>query len=119
MAFNVRIFGYRGITQLPIISPKQYSSDTVYQLVQPYEWSAVLSVSGTPISSSSQPAPDATQIIRVEVPDGQSVRYEINPPNRTGGAVNAGNTSPIMSGINQYYFAQGWTISLVDGSSFP
>ena len=119
MAFNTRIFAYRGIIQMPLVLPKQFSSDSIFQLIQPYEWSAVLSVSGSAISSAADTTHSQVQILRVEVPDGQTVRYEINPPNRTGGAVSAGNTSPSQSGYQQYFFQPGWTISLVDASSFP
>ena len=117
MAFSVRVLGFRGITQIPLMLPKQYSADSVFQLVYPYEWSAVLSVTGAAISSAAQsPTTDKTAILRVEVPDGQSIRFEINPPGR---ALAAGTQSPIMSGLNQYYFQPGWTISVVDAASFP
>lgn len=116
MAYNVRVIGFRGITQIPLMLPKQYSADSVFQLVYPYEWSAVLSVSGAAVSSAAQPAPDKTAILRVEVPDGQSVRFEINPPGR---GVAAGTQSPIMSGLNQFLFSPGWTISLIDAASLP
>lgn len=119
MSFNVRLFGFRGIQQIPLIMPKQFSSDSVFQLVYPYEWGAVLVVSGTAISSAAQTVPDATQILRIEVPDAQSIRYEINPPNRTGGAKTADTTSPILSGINQFYFGPSWTISAIDASGLP
>lgn len=119
MAYNVRCYGYRGITQMPMPMPKQYSSDSVFQLIQPYEWQQTISVSAIAASTASQPVPDATQILRIEVPDGQSVRYEINPPNRTGGAKAADSTSPILSGINQFYFQQGWTVSLIDAAGLP
>lgn len=119
MSFNTRLFGFRGIQQIPLIMPKQFSSDSVFQLVYPYEWSAVISVSSVAASSAPQPSPDATQILRIEVFDGQAIRYEINPPNRTGGAVTAGNASPILSGINQFYFGPGWTVSLIDAASLP
>lgn len=116
MAFNVRVFGFRGITQIPLMLPKQYSADSVFQLVYPYEWSAVLSVSAAAVSSAAQAAPDATKILRIEVPDGQSIRYEINPPGRN---IAAGTQSPILSGINQFYFSQGYTVSLIDAAGLP
>lgn len=119
MAFSVRIFGHRGIIQMPLVLPKQFSSDSIFQLIQPYEWGQVISVSAVAASSAAVAAPDKTAILRIEVPDGQTVRYEINPPNRTGGIVAAGNGSPRISGFNQFYFGQGFTISLIDASNYP
>lgn len=117
MAYNLRIFGFRGIQQLPLVLPRQYSADSVFQLVYPYEFSQLLVINGaTPVSSSPTAAPDATQLLRIEVPDGQSIRYEVNSPGRTTAA---GTQSPIMSGINQLYFRQGWVLSAVDAASFP
>ena len=116
MAFNVRIFGYRGMTQLPVTLPKQFASDAVYQLTQPYEWRETVSATGAAASTAAQAAPDQTRIVRIEVPDGETIRYEINPPNRSGGAVVAGANSPSLSGINHFEFAQGWTISIIDAA---
>lgn len=116
MAFNVRVFGHRGIVQLPFVNPRQFSGDSVYVLMQPYEWSQVLTTNGaTAVSSSAVPTPDLTQLIRIEVPDGQSIRYEINSPGRV---VSAGNSSPTMSGITQLFFGTSWTISVVEAASF-
>ena len=119
MAFNVRVFGYRGIEQMPVVLPKQYSSDSVFQMIEPYEWGETISVSAVAASSSSQAAPDKTMMLRVEVPDGQTVRYEINPPNRPGGVVTANSNSPSLSGKDYFYFRQGWTISLIDAAGLP
>lgn len=117
MAFTVRVFGHRGIQALPVMLPTQKADDAVYQLVQPYEWRDHLLTNGAvPVSSAPQAAPDATMLLRVEVPDGQTIRYEINPTNRTGGAVAADANSPTMAGINQFYFRQGWTISIIDAA---
>lgn len=119
MAFFVRVYGHRGIIQMPLVLPKQFSSDSIFQLIQPYEWGQVISVSAVAASSAAVAAPDKTAILRIEVPDGQTVRYEINPPNRTGGAVVAGNGSPRISGFNQFFFNAGWTISLIDATGLP
>lgn len=116
MAFNVRVYGHRGIIQMSLVLPKQFSSDSIFQLVEPYEWGQVISVSAVAASSSAQAAPDATQLLRIEVPDGQTVRYEINPPGR---AVVASTNSPRISGFNQFYFKQGWTISIIDAAGLP
>ena len=116
MAFNVRIYGYRGTSQLPSVQQKQMQADSVQVLVQPYEFAQVLATNGaTAVSSAADPSTKVT-ILRVEVPDAQSIRYEINPPGRS---VAAGNQSPILSGRDQFFFGTGWTISIVEASSFP
>lgn len=115
MAYNVRIFGYRGVTHLTIVLPKQFSSDTVSQLDQPYEFAGLVSVSSVAASSVADTG-EKTTLLRVEVPDGQTVRYEINPPGRN---VAAGNTSPSLSGKDVFAFSKGWTISLIDAAGLP
>ncbi len=119
MAFNVRVFGYQGLEQIPLINPRQYSADSVMQLIQPYLWGQTVSVSAVAASTSAQPDQDRTTAIAIEVPDGQAIRYEINPPNRTGGAVTANVNSPILSGRNVMYFRPGWTVSMVDATGLP
>jgi len=117
LAFQVRIFHYRGLSQLPQTLPKQYTADTVFTDTEPYEARDILTTNGlTPVSTAPLAAPDQTAYIRVEVPDGQSIRYEINPANRTGGLVSASSNSPILSGINRFQFFQGWSLSLIDAA---
>lgn len=115
MAFNVRIFAHEGLSQMPLIMPKQHSEDSVFQLTQPYLFSEVISVGAVAVSSAPNNTPRVT-ILRIEVPDGQAVRYEINPSGRN---VAAGTQSPILSGHDQFVFAPGWSISMIDASSLP
>lgn len=118
MAFNVRVFAYVGLQQMPNILPKQYSSDSVYQMIEPYNWGQTISVSA--VAASSAPVTgDNTNMIRIEVPDGQTVRYEINPPNRPGGVVVANVNSPSLSGKDYFYFKSGWSVSLIDAAALP
>lgn len=98
---------------------RQYTGDTVFNLSQPYEFAEVISVSA--VAARSTPVADVNSssgvnILRVEVPDGAAVRYEICPPGRV---VNASNVSPILSGNDQFYFRGGWTISLIDAAGLP
>ena len=121
MAFTVRIFGHDGLSRMKVLGSGagQFSSDSVFQLNQPYLWAQQLTTNGTtPVSSTAAPTPtgranDATDILRIEIPDGQSIRYEVNPPNR---ATNAGVNSPILSGLNQIKFGAGWLLSIIDAS---
>lgn len=120
MAFTVRIFGHDGLSRMKVLSAGQLSTDSVFQLNQPYLWSEQLVTNGTtPVASvpvtvlPTGKTNDSTDILRIEVPDGQAIRYEVNPPNRsTAASVN----SPILSGNNQIKFGAGWTISIIDAS---
>lgn len=115
MAFNVRVFEYRGMTQVPHLD-RQHTTDTVFVDTEPYENRQILTTNGaTPVSSIAQTG-GQTRYVRVEVPDGQAIRYEVNPPNRTGGVVNASTNSPILSGINRFEFYSGWSLSIIDAS---
>jgi hypothetical protein len=48
----------------------------------------------------------------VEIEDGKTIRYEINPPSRF---VAASGGSPALSGKDQFHFGVGWTISVLEG----
>lgn len=118
MAFDVRLFGHAGLVRMPVIGQRQFSSDSVYQLKQPYLWAQKLTTAGTStaVASTAAPTPadktiDPTEVLRIEIPAGQSIRYEVNPPNRT---TSASTNSPIMSGNNQIAFGPGWTLSIVE-----
>lgn len=117
MSFSVRVFGYRGITQLPAVLPRQYSADSVQVLVEPYEWGEKLTSNGaTAVSSTPDTVHDQVKLLRVEVADGNTIRYELGP----SGSVRApGDTSPSLSGKDQFQFSPGWVFSFVDGASFP
>lgn len=120
MSFNVRLFGHSGLTRMEVRNPHQFSSDSVFQLTQPYLWASgpLPSNALTPVSYTNTSTPagqtlDGTQVLRIEVPDGQAIRYEVNPPNRN---VAASTNSPILTGSNQIAFGSGWTFSFIDAS---
>jgi hypothetical protein len=121
VAFTVRIFGHDGLSRMKVLGAGagQLSTDSVFQLNQPYLWAQQLTTNGTaPVASSVAPTPtgkanDPTDILRIEVPDGQAIRYEVNPPNRS---VAASVNSPILAGLNQIKFGASWTISIIDAS---
>lgn len=121
MSFPVRLYGHAGLARMTVISAGQFSSDSVFQLTQPYLWTQLLSASGTAVSSTIPALPagmslDATTILRIEVQDGQSIRYEVNPPGRN---IAAGTQSPILTGRDQIKWGQTFTLSIVDAASFP
>lgn len=119
--FNVRIFSYQGIVQIHQRLVKQYSADSVFLLDEPYLAAQLLAVpgGGGAVSSTVFPVPDNSTILRIEVPDGQQVRYEINPngPLASNARV-AGNTSPRLSGFDQFSWGKGYTLSVCDASGF-
>lgn len=118
MSYNVRIFGHRGTIQLRQVNQQQFTGNIQEALYQPYEWAQLLIVNGaTPVATIViQANMDLATLVFIEVPDGQAVRYEFNPPGRN---VAAGNQSPRLSGQNVFPWASLWSISFVDAASFP
>lgn len=116
MAYNVRCFTYRGMRQIPSLLDKQFTSDSVFVLDEPYIASQVISVSAV-AASSSPVSNDGSTILRIEVPDGQQVRYEINPngPSASNARV-ASTNSPRLSGYDNFAWGSGFSISLIDAA---
>jgi hypothetical protein len=114
MPFNVRFYGHRGIVQGPIVSYLQDSRDSLFMLSQPYEFAILAASNGaTPITVQS-PFPvssDITKILRIEIPDGAAIRYEINPQGRS---VAASANSPVLTGVMQLNWAAGWSFSFIE-----
>lgn len=117
MPFNVRIFGYRGTTEVPVALPKSFRSDSVQVLSEPYEFAQKLPSAGSaPVPSAPDTVHTAVKVLRVEVPDGNSIRYEIGPSTTVR---TPGDTSPILSGLDTFEFAPGWVFTFVDAANFP
>lgn len=116
MTVSCRIFGHTGIEQIIMPKPRQYNSDSVFTLVQPYVFKENLTAGAVAVSSAPY-ADDRVRILRVEVQDGGAIRYEVNPPNREGGVLAAGVNSPILSGHDQFYWRTGWSLSVIDAST--
>ena len=113
MATAVKLFTHRGLVSTPITVTNRDSKDSVYMLEQPYLAAEALTATASTVSSAAATAPATTSILRVEVEDGKSIRYEINPPSR---AVTASAGSPSLSGKDQFHFGVGWTISIAEGA---
>lgn len=117
MAFTVRLHAYRGATQVRDNLPKQYSADSIRMLEEPYEWVQALVSNGlTVVASAANTASDRVTMLRVEVPDGQGIRYEVKPP---GSARAAGVNSPRLQGTDFFPFYPGWTFEFIDLASAP
>lgn len=115
--YNVRIFGHKGVTRLRIDDGQQGGTDSALVLQQPYVWGAALTltVGGGALSSSvAHPTGytnDPTTLLRIEIPNGQEIGYEVNEANRT---VTATSASPRMSVSGNIQFGPGWTLSIID-----
>ncbi|HSV24362.1 MAG TPA: hypothetical protein VLJ17_15205 [Xanthobacteraceae bacterium] len=116
MTVSVRIYGHTGLEQLVMPTPRQFTGDTVFVLVQPYVFQENLTAGAVAVSSTSN-SDSRVRLLRIEVQDGGAIRYEINPPNREGGVVVANVNSPILSGHDNFYFRQGWSLSVIDAST--
>jgi hypothetical protein len=115
MAFTVRIYGHRGIVQGKIVIPQQDSKDSLFMLQQPYEFRAFGVSNGLTavLLGPSATIPDVSTILRVEVPDSQVIRYEINSPTRS---MAADANSPTLSGVTQIMWNPGWSFSFIDST---
>lgn len=121
MAYNLRIFGYSGIIQVAQNLPKQYTADTIFLNNEPCLWSQVIAVSGAAaVSAVINLTPDPTTLVCIEVPDGQQIRYEVQPQGPTGAeARTAGNASRRASGFFNVAWGSGFTLSIIDAAGLP
>ena len=110
MAVNIRLHTYRGARQVEQTLPRQFSSDSVFVLDEPYLTAQLLAVGEDAVSST--PANDGGNVLRIEVPDQQSVRYEINPAGRIAPRT-ASDASPSLSGTTTLPWGNGYSISLL------
>lgn len=120
MSFGVRIYGYKGLARIPVSQDGgTFGNDSVYVLDQPYLWGQSLQSNGTTsVASTVAPVPpnhntDPTAMLRVEVPDGSSIRYEVSA---TGTATNATTSSPLLTGRDNIKFGPGWVFSFIDAN---
>lgn len=116
--YNVRIFGHPGLTRIPTDRGTEGGTDSVQVLQQPYLWAQSLTVTdgGAAVSSTAAAVPaghsqDPTMMLRVEVPDGKIIGYEVNPANRSTVAT---ANSPRASVAENIQFGAGWTLSVID-----
>lgn len=121
MAYSVRIFGHQGIVPLKVVEDTQYRADSVFQLKQPYIFKQVVSADAAAASSAANidfggHTLDPTSLLRIEVPDGKTIAYEVNPPGRN---VVATADSPRLSGKDQIQFGSSWLISIIDVTGAP
>lgn len=115
MTFAVRCFFYPGI--VAAIQPQivQQSTDSVFMLRDPYISGQKLTSNGaTEVAATAAPA--GTKLIRVEVDDGNTIRYEI----RMGGNVRVASTnSPTLSGREILFASDGAVFAFCDAAATP
>lgn len=113
MPFNVRIFCYSGV--VPAVRPRetQLSGDSVYMLIEPYLTGQKLPSNGaTEVPFDAVPA--GTKVLRVEVDDGNTIRYEI----RQGANKRVASTnSPSFSGRDIIPVSDGAVFAFVDAAA--
>jgi hypothetical protein len=121
MAFNVRIFGYNGLSQMHVSQQRRFAADTVWMAEEPPVWSAVA------VSNGSTPVPivfpgpgtDTARVLGIEVPDNCQIRYELQLLGPlASNARTPGNLSRRMSGFDYVNWVAGATFSFVDAASF-
>jgi len=121
MAFNLRIFGYNGLSQMHVSHERRFSSDTVFFAEEPAVWSALgVSNGATPVSITFPgPGVDTARVLGIEVPDNCQIRYELQLLGPTASnARTAGNLSRRLSGFNYINWQPGATFSFVDAASY-
>jgi len=117
---KVRIFGYRGISQVAQSHLRHFNSDSVFVTEEPYLWSQVIELNGATPVQSAVVADDQATLVRIEVPGTTMIRYEIQPNGPLANTARpAGDASPALSGFNLFQWFAGASISMVDGASFP
>lgn len=114
MAFNVRIFGYAGMSQVPQLHMRQFTGAGVFLLEEPFVFGQTIAVDAASVLSVAD-VDQRTKILRVEVPDQQQVRYRIIPAGYP--AADADGNCPRISGFDNFVFAPGWRIALIDAAA--
>lgn len=117
MAFNVRIFGYRGLTQMREPISRHYHADSVHMLIEPYDWGQTLVSDGANrVASAADTTFPRVTVLKVEVPDGEGIRYEIRPTSQHRIVT---VDSPRLQGIDYFSFGPGWTFEFIDLAAAP
>lgn len=117
MTFAVRLFPYKGVATAKLSQVVQQGSDSVFVLRDPYTALAnnkLTSNGATEVVSA--PMPTGTTLLRVEVDDGNTIRYEMRmgDNNRT-----ASTNSPTLSGREILFASDGAVFAFCDAAATP
>src|ERR1700749_3593522 len=114
---NVRVFGYTGIAQVQQGELRFHNADSVFVRQEPPLWRQLLTLNGATPVSTAVVQNDQVNIVVIEVDDGTSIRYELQPNGPIPSAVAASTNSPKLSGENVFQWFKGATLSVVDASA--
>src|ERR1700721_2928938 len=114
MAFFARIFSYSGVVAALQPQVVQQSGDSVFMLRDPYTFVCPALQSNGAVEVASPPLPAGTKVLRVEVDDGATIRYEMRMGSNTR---TAGVNSPALSGQNVLFASDGAVFAFVDSSA--
>jgi len=115
---NVRVWGYKSIVQIEQSGLKFHNADSVFLREEPYLWASgpILLNGLTPVSIPVQ-SNDQAKFIVIEVDDGASVRFELNPNGPlASNARNASTNSPRLSGEQVLNWYAGASLSFIDAA---
>lgn len=110
MTAVVRVFYHSGLTTAAVAAGTRFSTDSVAMLKQPYVGRASVTVTDAAAQSVSA-APTGTKLAFVQVQEGKTVHFEVNPENRS---TDADTSSPLLSGTTQIECGPGWSMSFLE-----
>lgn len=117
MTFAVRLFPYSGVATAKLSQVIQQGGDSVFVLRDPYMALAnnkLTSNGATEVASNPMPA--GTTLLRVEVDDGNTIRYEM----RMGANTRTASTnSPTLSGREIIFASDGAVFAFVEAAATP
>lgn len=110
MSVSVRVFYHSGLTTAHVAAGTKFATDSVAMLKQPYlARDKVSATTGAAVSTAAAPA--GTRVAYVQVEDGKSVYFEVNPENRTTAA---DSSSPVVSGSATFECGPNWSLSFLE-----
>ena len=110
MSAVVRVFYHAGLTTATVAAGTRFSTDSVAMLKQPYIERASVTATDSAAQSVAA-APSKTTLAYVQVQEGKTVHYEVNPETRS---VSADTSSPLLSGTTQIECGPGWSFSFLE-----
>lgn len=110
---TVRIFSYAELMSARVSTGSgQPAQNSVFMLREPYLAGEILTPDqSNAANSSADTAPADTRMLKVQVDGGVRCHYEVTTTGQTLRV--ATNASPILSGDELLYFAQGYRLSVL------
>ena len=115
MSANVHCFAFAGVIGIPRVGGNDLTFAVVQAIKFPLLGRDLLTCdTGTADASLAAAAPAGTAALWVQVEQGKRIRYEVTPAGQT--LIEAGSTSPSLSGETQLQFGEGWRLSVIEAS---